>query len=530
MRKTFLLLLPLLALAASLSAEVVTLPAAASIVGGAPFYSDVRVFNTSYGIPLSVTATYRCFIATLACPVVPPQVQFTLAPRESRAFNDICAEAFHSPDTAGGVEFEFDGTESQLVVTSRLYSTSPLDSVGMFIPGLDESKAAATTVLTSIRHDPGTTPPSGFRTNVGLFNPGSSSVSATFTIFDGGLQVGVPVIRKVSGHSGVQVSGIFEAAGAAGLSTQNAVIVVSAAAPVFSYAAVIDNATTDPIFVVGAPNRGQPIDTRTPTASGPTRTPTLTQPPGSPTVTRTASGPTPTRTQTGPAPTATRTPTLGPPTPTPTITRTPTISQTPTITRTPTISQTPTITWTPTQTFTITQTATKTQTPTVTKTATITQTSPPTQTPTRTLTPTQTSTVTRTGTATQTPTKTQTFTKTATAAATVTRTPTITPTTNPNHIVFVGQGGNQFVDSSSGTSTTTIPAGTTVEWQWAAGVGPHSTTSGTCDVNICAPVPGWNSGTLTGPKIFTFAFPTNGVFTYYCLVHGVMMQGVVNVQ
>jgi hypothetical protein len=37
--------------AASLHVDVVTLPAVASIVGGAPFFSDVRVFNTSYARP-----------------------------------------------------------------------------------------------------------------------------------------------------------------------------------------------------------------------------------------------------------------------------------------------------------------------------------------------------------------------------------------------------------------------------------------------------------------------------------------------
>src|SRR4029077_15229300 len=76
------------AAAASLTAEVVTLPAAASIQGGNPFFSDVRVFNTSYGDSLQVTATYRCFIATVACPAGPPQLIFTLAPRQSRAFDD----------------------------------------------------------------------------------------------------------------------------------------------------------------------------------------------------------------------------------------------------------------------------------------------------------------------------------------------------------------------------------------------------------------------------------------------------------
>ena len=514
-----------------------TLPAAASLVGGAPFYSDVRVFNTSYGSPLSVTATYRCFIATLACPVVPPQIQFTLAPRESKAFNDICAVAFHAPDTAGGVEFQFDGEEGQLVVTSRLYSTSPYDSVGMFIPGLDESKAAATTVLSSIRHDPGQTPPSGFRTNVGLFNPGSFSVSATFTIFADGVQAGVSVIRNVAGHSGVQVSGIFEAAGVAGLSTQNAVIVVSAAGPVFSYAAVIDNATTDPIFVVGAPNQGPAAGTPTPTLSGPTRTRTPSQPPGSPTVTSTPGGPTPTKTATGPAPTVTSTPTLGPPTPTATITRTPTISQTPTITRTPTISQTPTMTFTATQTFTITQTATKTQTATVTQTPTKTLTPPPSQTPTRTLTPTQTFTASRTPTVTQTATKTQTFTLTPTAAATATRTPTITPTPNPNHIV-IGRGRRRIpvrrLRSAAPTSRRSTP-----ERRWS-GTGPARPSTPRprapairrAGHQMAYGIPGQCSTRLLTRFTFTFTAADSGkTFDYYCRAHGdsMGMRGTVSV-
>ena len=58
--------------------------------------------------------------------------------------------------------------------------------------------------------------------------------------------------RSISGHSGAQVNNIFNAAGQGGHATDNAVIVVSAEHEIFSYAAVIDNNTTDPIFVRGA--------------------------------------------------------------------------------------------------------------------------------------------------------------------------------------------------------------------------------------------------------------------------------------
>jgi plastocyanin len=281
----------LLLACAALSAETVTLPAAASIVGGAPFFSDARAFNTSYTASLTVTATYRCFIPSPCTAVLTPVVDFTLGPRESRAFDDMVADTFGAPDTAGGVEFDHSGSSGQLVVTSRLFSTEPQATVGMFIPGLDSSEADPVTVLTSIRNRG---PDAGFRTNVGVFNPEDSAVTVTFSIFDAnGAAVGVPVVRPVGGHSGLQVSRIFDVALAPDFVTDNAVIVVSATGEVFSYAAVIDNATTDPIFVVGA--QDQPPQPITPGASA---TPTNTPP-----------GPTATRTPTQPGPTATPTPT-----------------------------------------------------------------------------------------------------------------------------------------------------------------------------------------------------------------------------
>src|SRR4029453_12604648 len=115
MRKTLVIVssIFLVAAAASLRADRVTLPAAASLVGGNPFFSDVRVFNTSYTSSLDVTATYRCFIgsAVASCPGTAPVLTFTLAPREARAFNDMVASAdgFDTHDTAGGGGFDFSG-------------------------------------------------------------------------------------------------------------------------------------------------------------------------------------------------------------------------------------------------------------------------------------------------------------------------------------------------------------------------------------------------------------------------------------
>ena len=86
---------------------------------------------------------------------------------------------------------------------------------------------------------------------------------------------------------------------------------------------------------------------------------------------------------------------------------------------------------------------------------------------------------------------------------------------------------DRFTDSVSGNSTTTINAGDSVMWTWNAG--NHSTTSGSCAAG-CTPNGTWDSGIKNSGSTFTQAFPTAGTFTYYCRVHGSMMQGTIVVQ
>jgi hypothetical protein len=106
-----------------------------------------------------------------------------------------------------------------------------------------------------------------------------------------------------------------------------------------------------------------------------------------------------------------------------------------------------------------------------------------------------------------------------------------TPTPAPPRVVYVGRGGDglpatAFVDSASMTSTTTIPAGVTVEWYWVDG--SHSTTSGSCPAG-CIPDGLWDSG-IGHDITYQHTFPAAGTYPYFCLVHGAMMQGTVIVQ
>jgi hypothetical protein len=234
--------------------ETVTLPAAASVQGIAPFYSDVRAFNTSYTDDLTVTADYRCFIGTCAGA---PQT-FTLGPRESRAFDDVCVSLFASPDSAGAIELAHSGAAGALVVTSRLYSTSPAPTVGMFVPGLPADAAHAVSLLTSVRNGGAG---AGFRANVGVYNPGPAAIDPIFSVYDGATLLGtVRLDTPVAPRAGAQINDVFTRVGAGGLSTGNASVVVDAggAGELFAYAAVIDNATSDPILVLGAEDAAPP--------------------------------------------------------------------------------------------------------------------------------------------------------------------------------------------------------------------------------------------------------------------------------
>jgi hypothetical protein len=274
----------LLLLSGGLLAETVTLPVAASVtgVGGVPFVSDVRVFNTSYTDVLTVTAVYRFNGQT---------AQFQLAAREAKAFDDICVSLFSTPGSLGAVEFTSTGPAGSLVVSSQLRSPVPGGGfVGMFVPGLPSSAAHAVTVLTGLVSGDS-------RTNVGVYNPNASAVTATIRLYDGPVLLGTKSVG-LSAHAVTQTAHIYNEVGFGSLVRSNGYATVESdnpATPLFTYAAEADNRSGDLILVVGAADNAAPPGFNPPTATAS----------ATPTVTSTASAPSPTPTPTPPSGTET---------------------------------------------------------------------------------------------------------------------------------------------------------------------------------------------------------------------------------
>ena len=276
----------LLLLSGRLAADTVTLPVAASVtgVGGVPFVSDVRVFNTSYTEVLTVTAVYRFNGQT---------AQFQLAAREAKAFDDICVSLFSTPGSLGAVEFTNAGPAGSLVVSSQLRSPVPGGGfVGMFVPGLPSSAAHAVTVLTGLVSGDS-------RTNVGVYNPNDTAVTATIRLFDGPVLLGTKSVG-LSAHAVTQTGHIYNEVGFGSLVRSNGYATVESsnpAAPLFTYAAEADNRSGDLILVVGAADSAAPAGfnpptatasvtpTATPTPSSQSPTPTTTPPSGTQTIT-----------------------------------------------------------------------------------------------------------------------------------------------------------------------------------------------------------------------------------------------------
>ncbi|MGH9364856.1 MAG: PKD domain-containing protein [Thermoanaerobaculia bacterium] len=125
------------------------------------------------------------------------------------------------------------------------------------------------------------------------------------------------------------------------------------------------------------------------------------------------------------------------------------------------------------------------------------------------------------------------FNPAATPTPTVIPTPTPTPSGSATWIVNVGQSGNSFRDTQSGSAFTSIRVGDTVKWVFVSSM-PHSTTSGTCmntggtyGEDICTADGLWNSNEMVSPSTFSHTFTSAGTYKYYCLVHGYSMQGTV---
>ena len=234
-------------------------PTAASIHGlnGTYFRTDLDLLNQSFTDPVTVDLTY---------PRASRTVTVSLNPREARTFRDIVGTSFQSPETFGGIVISWSG--GPVVASSRTYTVGAGGgSIGTRIPAVEDSARLNAATFVAVASSGGVLT-SGFRSNVGFFNPGYSDgsggvVTVTFALYDAlARPLGAP--RTVSVGGSLQINDVFSACGAGGVTTKNARLVVTSDMPVFSYVTVIDNLTGDSFYVQPFPLQAPQPNVRTP--------------------------------------------------------------------------------------------------------------------------------------------------------------------------------------------------------------------------------------------------------------------------
>jgi len=226
-------------------AQLLYLPGVARLrgAGGTFFLSDIS-FSNPEDAPATVTVT---FLQADRDNTSAPSTTFTLSPRETRQMDDGLQTLFGLSGTSGALKIQ-SSSPSGILVSERIYTPSSTTSgtVGQQVDPVTPEGFFSKGSLSGLRQD------AGFRTNVGLFNPGPSSVTVTLTLSapDGGSLGTASVVVPPFGYIQRALTQLF---GDALFPSDSplTVFVDAAGDQIFAFGTSIDNVSNDPTFSPG---------------------------------------------------------------------------------------------------------------------------------------------------------------------------------------------------------------------------------------------------------------------------------------
>lgn len=229
------------------------IPAAAS-AGGANnsfFVTDMRLFNPD---PSDTITVQLAWLRRDANNTDAAELPVEIGPRRGVALDDVVAEIF-GIEGAGGIRLR---SANPFLVTSRTYNVGgDSGTFGQFIPGSSPDEALLGGILLQIVNDAAD---DGFRSNVGFANPNSFAVAVTVKVYD--LDTGALLgerNRNLPPLAVSQINNVFGFVGAGGTVASNASVEFVADGPVLGYASVLDNISSDPIYVLPFADGGTSI-------------------------------------------------------------------------------------------------------------------------------------------------------------------------------------------------------------------------------------------------------------------------------
>jgi hypothetical protein len=216
----------------ALSEEVLVVPGIARTSGlyGSYFRTSLALTNPTAA---EITVRLRFQPSTRFSSTTGSAVQVRLARGVMTSYRDVLTDLFHvAEDSAGAIFIDVDGARP--VVSARTYNDGPQGTFGQHIEAQPLSSSAAGPIY-------GLAQTPSLRTNLGILN--LDTKTAPFQLHESGFAA--PVEISVEGGASVQLNQID----AARMRSTSFVPSVTGASRVLTYASVIDNGTSDPMFL-----------------------------------------------------------------------------------------------------------------------------------------------------------------------------------------------------------------------------------------------------------------------------------------
>jgi plastocyanin len=213
------------------------------------FRTDTRIFNPSSSKDIQIQATLL--------PVgnidnsSRQSITITIPKRQMAVYDDVVASLFISTGL-GAVRLSSadDFVATQRIYAQQLVSTACLapGTLGQFVPGLQTSDATKQGVLIQLKSN------TEFRTNIGAVNPNSVTANVTWRLYDknnalvgtSGGPIAMPPFAVITPTN---ITSPFWAFSPGNADLSDAWVGFTSDQPIFAYASVVDNFTTDPTFI-----------------------------------------------------------------------------------------------------------------------------------------------------------------------------------------------------------------------------------------------------------------------------------------
>ena len=206
------------------------------------FRTDLRIVNPSQSKDITLQAYLLPASGTPADNSAVQPKTIIVPKRQMAIYNDVVTSLFNASGLAS-IRLKSD---DDFIATERIYATTSAGTLGQFVIPVDASSSRTKGVITQLASS------SANRTNLGLVNPNSSPAHVAFTLYDKnnaiittGTCVTMPPFSATSPLS--ITSGFWFNAGNADLS--DAWVSYNSDVPVIGWGSVVDNVSTDQIFV-----------------------------------------------------------------------------------------------------------------------------------------------------------------------------------------------------------------------------------------------------------------------------------------